>query len=72
MIFASASCRPGADLGRLYAADLAGGCVGALLAALLLIPFSGLPTAALAVAALAFPASLAVWPLSGRSAPGID
>ena len=55
MIFASAACRPGADLGRLYAADLAGGCVGALIAALLLIPFSGLPTTTLTVAVSSSP-----------------
>jgi tetrahydromethanopterin S-methyltransferase subunit F len=65
MIFAGATCRPGADLGRLYAADLTGGCCGALVAALLLIPFSGLPITTLTVAALAFPAALAVWPLPG-------
>jgi spermidine synthase len=70
MIFASATCRPRADLGRLYAADLTGGCLGALVAALLLIPFSGLPTTTLTMAALAFPAALAVWPLPGRAGGG--
>ncbi|HOX27187.1 MAG TPA: hypothetical protein PLL30_15830 [Candidatus Krumholzibacteria bacterium] len=67
LVFAAA-CRGAESLGRIYAADLAGGSVGALLAALLLIPFSGLPAATVTVAALAFPAALAVWPLPGRAA----
>ncbi len=43
-----------------------GGCAGSLLTALFLVPFAGLPAACLAIAVLAFPAAIAVWP----SAPG--
>ncbi len=32
--------------------------------------YNGLPTTTLTVAALAFPAALAVWPLPGGPAPG--
>lgn len=57
------------DLGpdRRRAAVLTGGAVGALLAAVLLLPFSGLPATALTVAVLAFPAALSIWPLPGQS-----
>jgi hypothetical protein len=65
---AAAIC-PGARPGRLLAAELAGAGLGAVLAALLLIPFSGLPATALTVAALAFPAAVTVWPLPGRPGP---
>jgi spermidine synthase len=41
----------GALVGPIYAADLVGGCVGALAAALLAIPFAGLPATALLAAA---------------------
>ena len=50
---------------RLIIADLAGGGWGALLAALLLLPFNGLAATALTVTVLAFPAALSIWPLPG-------
>jgi len=68
----AAAGRDARGLGRLYAADLAGGGVGAMVAALLLVPFGGLPATTLTVAALAFPAALAVWPLPGRPAAPAD
>jgi spermidine synthase len=46
-------------VGPLYAADVAGGCVGSLAASLLLVPFAGLTVAALVMAALA--AVTALW-----------
>jgi len=57
-VFALASSmgRPGEVLpgfGALYAADLAGGAIGALAGSLVLVPAFGLPAAALAMAALA-------------------
>jgi hypothetical protein len=59
--FAYASLRGVSDQGRivapLYAADLAGGAVGSLVATLVLIPFAGLALSACAMAALA----LALW-----------
>jgi SAM-dependent methyltransferase len=53
--------------GRRRTAVLTGGGLGALLAAVLLLPFSGLPATALTVAVLAFPAALSIWPLPGQS-----
>jgi spermidine synthase len=47
-----------AAMGRLYGADLLGGCFGALLGSLVLIPLLGLDAAAFAVAALALIAAL--------------
>jgi spermidine synthase len=46
--------------GRLYAADLAGGCLGALLGAALFIPIFGIPQSCAAIAALAFAGLLAI------------
>ena len=43
----------GAAVAPLYAADLLGGCLGALLGSLFLLPFLGLPATALLVAGLA-------------------
>ncbi len=50
------------DTGAALGAAAAGGCLGSTLAALLLVPFAGLPAAGLAFAVLAFPAAIAVWP----------
>ncbi len=53
---AAARTIPGEDnpaVGPIYAADLAGGCAGARLGGLLLVPLLGLPTTALAIAVLA-------------------
>ena len=53
---AAARTIPGEDnpaVGPVYAADLAGGCAGAWLGGLLLVPLLGLPTTALAIAVLA-------------------
>jgi spermidine synthase len=55
-LFAHASRRlrhPGAAAGRLYGADLLGGCLGSLAASLILIPLLGLAGAALAISAVA-------------------
>ncbi len=68
---AAATC-PAARPGRLVAAELGGAALGTVIAALLLIPFSGLPATALTVAALAFPAAVTVWPLPGRPGPTAD
>jgi len=46
-------------MGRLYAADLAGGCVGSIAASLLLIPLAGLDATAYVVAAVSLLALLA-------------
>jgi spermidine synthase len=53
------------DARATLAAAALGGAGGVLLAALFLVPFAGLPAAALAVAVLAFPAVVAVWPAAG-------
>ena len=49
-VFAYASARDRSDqkgiIGPLYAADLAGGCLGSLVASLLLVPYAGLDTTA--------------------------
>jgi len=60
---------PGAPRWPLLACEVGGAALGAVLAALLLVPFSGLPATALTVAALAFPAAVAIWPLPGRPGP---
>ncbi len=65
---AATTC-PGARSGRLLAAELGGAALGTVIAALLLIPFSGLPATAMTIAALAFPAAVTVWPLPGRPGP---
>ena len=56
-LFAAAANPPAGDpdpvVGPVYAADLAGGCAGAWLGGLMLVPLLGLPAAALAVAVLA-------------------
>ena len=53
-VFAYASGRAASDqkriIGPLYAADLVGGCLGSLVASLLLVPYGGLDTAALLMA----------------------
>jgi hypothetical protein len=58
-VFAYASGRDASDqkriIGPLYASDLVGGCLGSLVASLLLVPYGGLDTAAL----LMVPISLA-------------
>jgi spermidine synthase len=54
------SHQPSAIGGRLYAADLAGGCLGALLGAALFIPIFGIPQTCAAVAALAIAGLLAI------------
>jgi len=46
--------------GILYSADLAGGCLGALLGAALFIPIVGIPQTCAAIAALAIAALLAI------------
>jgi hypothetical protein len=50
-VFTYASTREIPDqkrvIGPLYAADLAGGCLGSLAASLLLVPYAGLDVAAL-------------------------
>jgi spermidine synthase len=67
---ATAAARdPGTRRRWLLAPEIGGAAVGAVVAALLLMPFSGLPATALTVAALAFPAAVAVWPLPGRLRP---
>jgi spermidine synthase len=48
----------GQATGLLYGADLAGGCLGALLASLLLVPIAGLPMTCVAVA---LAAAIGVW-----------
>jgi hypothetical protein len=55
------------DARATMAAACLGGAGGALLAALFLVPFAGLPAASLAFAVLAFPAVVAVWPAAPTS-----
>jgi spermidine synthase len=63
-IFAHASLRGVPEqrgvISPLYAADLAGGCAGSLLASLVLVPLLGLPAAVVCAAALALAAMLLV------------
>jgi spermidine synthase len=54
------SDQPSAIGGRLYAADLAGGCLGALLGTALFIPIFGIPQSCAAIAALAIAGLLAI------------
>lgn len=57
-VCAAATIREGetAAMGRLYAADVLGGCMGCLAAGLVLVPLAGLGASALAVSALALAA----------------
>jgi len=67
LLFAHATGRgdphPRRAVSPLYAADLAGGCLGSLAASLLLVPFLGLGGSALLLAALAL---FLVLPVTGR------
>ena len=57
---AAAGRDDGVSMGRVYAADVAGGAAGAVAASLLLVPMAGLSVTAWTVAALALVALAAV------------
>jgi spermidine synthase len=52
--------RAGSATGILYAADLAGGCLGALLGAVIFVPVLGIPQTCLAIALIALAGALAL------------
>jgi spermidine synthase len=54
------SHQPSAIGGTLYAADLAGGCLGALVGAVLLVPILGIPQTCAAIALVALAGLIAI------------
>ena len=59
-------CPVGERAGILYGADLFGSCLGAFLAAAVMVPLMGVPHTALASAGLVALSAMLLWPLAGK------